>query len=74
MGLSPRTVEIHRARVMDALDAHTLPEAVLIATAAGVRPANHSGNSFAIRRPDEDQGAVGSAIAIVQRMTPTQAD
>ncbi|WP_245436308.1 LuxR C-terminal-related transcriptional regulator [Methylobacterium sp. V23] len=44
LGLSPRTVEIHRARVMDALDAHTLPEAVLIATAAGVRPANHSGN------------------------------
>jgi PAS domain S-box-containing protein len=41
LGLSPRTVEIHRARVMEALGAHTLPEAVLIATAAGVRPANH---------------------------------
>ncbi|POR41830.1 PAS domain S-box protein [Methylobacterium sp. V23] len=40
LGLSPRTVEIHRARVMDALGAHTLPEAVLIATAAGVRPAH----------------------------------
>ncbi len=35
LGLSPRTVEIHRARVMEALGAHTLPEAVLIAAAAG---------------------------------------
>ena len=39
LGLSPRTVEIHRAKVMEALGARTLPEAVLIATAAGVRPA-----------------------------------
>ena len=39
LGLSPRTVEIHRARVMETLGAHTLPEAVLMATAAGVRPA-----------------------------------
>jgi len=39
LGLSPRTVEIHRARVMEALGARTLPEAVLVATAAGVRPA-----------------------------------
>ncbi len=39
LGLSPRTVEIHRARVMETLGAHTLPEAVLIATAAGVSPA-----------------------------------
>jgi PAS domain S-box-containing protein len=43
LGLSPRTVEIHRARVMEALGARTLPEAVLIATSAGVRPANHDG-------------------------------
>jgi len=42
LGLSPRTVEIHRARVMEALGARTLPEAVLIATAAGVRPAGQS--------------------------------
>jgi PAS domain S-box-containing protein len=40
LGLSPRTVEIHRARVMEVLGARTLPEAVLIATAAGVRPAH----------------------------------
>jgi PAS domain S-box-containing protein len=39
LGLSPRTVEIHRARVMEALGARALSEAVLIATAAGVRPA-----------------------------------
>lgn len=44
LGLSPRTVEIHRARVMETLGVHTLPEAVLIATAAGVRPNNHEGN------------------------------
>ncbi|GJD65431.1 PAS domain S-box protein [Methylobacterium frigidaeris] len=44
LGLSPRTVEIHRARVMETLDAHTLPEAVLMATAASVRPADHSGD------------------------------
>lgn len=43
LGLSPRTVEIHRARVMEALGAHTLPEAVLIATAAGVQPADRGG-------------------------------
>ncbi|WP_018262360.1 LuxR C-terminal-related transcriptional regulator [Methylobacterium sp. WSM2598] len=44
LGLSPRTVEIHRARVMEALGAHTLPEAVLIATAAGVRPTVQDGD------------------------------
>ncbi|MGH1588748.1 hypothetical protein ACRBEV_10745 [Methylobacterium phyllosphaerae] len=33
-------MEIHRARVMEALGVRTLPEAVLMATAAGVRPAN----------------------------------
>jgi PAS domain S-box-containing protein len=43
LGLSPRTVEIHRARVMETLGTRTLPEAVLIATAAGVRPANSDG-------------------------------
>ena len=40
LGLSPRTVEIYRARVMEALGARTLPEAVLIASAAGVQPAD----------------------------------
>lgn len=43
LGLSPRTVEIHRARVMEALGAHTLPEAVLIAADAGLRPADPDG-------------------------------
>lgn len=37
LGISPRTVEIHRAHVMDRLGAHTLPEAVLKAT-AGLKP------------------------------------
>jgi len=44
MGLSPRTVEIHRAKVMEALGTRTLPEAVLIAAAAGVRPAGQDGD------------------------------
>jgi FixJ family two-component response regulator len=44
LGLSPRTVEIHRARIMEALGAHSLPEAVLIATTAGVRPVVQDGD------------------------------
>ncbi|HWD66912.1 MAG TPA: LuxR C-terminal-related transcriptional regulator [Caulobacteraceae bacterium] len=35
LGISPRTVEIHRAHVMDRLGAHSLPEAVRMALAAG---------------------------------------
>jgi PAS domain S-box-containing protein len=38
LGLSPRTVEIHRARVMERLGVRTLPEAVLMAADAGLRP------------------------------------
>lgn len=38
LGISPRTVEVHRARVMEQLDAHTFPEAVLKAHAAGLEP------------------------------------
>jgi FixJ family two-component response regulator len=34
LGISPRTVEIHRAHLMDRLGAQTLPEVVLKATAA----------------------------------------
>lgn len=38
LGISPRTVEAHRARVMERLGARTLPEAILMGTAAGLRP------------------------------------
>ncbi|WP_068874866.1 MULTISPECIES: PAS domain-containing protein [unclassified Phenylobacterium] len=38
LGISPRTVETHRAGVMERLGAHTVPEAVLAAAAAGLRP------------------------------------
>jgi len=38
LGISPRTVENHRAHVMERLGARTLPEAVLMAAAAGLRP------------------------------------
>jgi FixJ family two-component response regulator len=40
LGISPRTVEIHRAHLMDRLGAHTLPEVVLKAT-AGLKRAHH---------------------------------
>ncbi|HEY1559952.1 MAG TPA: LuxR C-terminal-related transcriptional regulator [Caulobacteraceae bacterium] len=35
LGISPRTVEIHRAHVMDRLGARSLPDAVRMALAAG---------------------------------------
>ena len=38
LGISPRTVEVHRASVMNRLGAHTLPELVLRAADAGIRP------------------------------------
>ncbi len=38
LGISPRTVETHRAHVMERLAANTLLEVALIAAAAGVRP------------------------------------
>jgi FixJ family two-component response regulator len=38
LGISPRTVEMHRAHVMERLGARTLSELVLLATAAGLRP------------------------------------
>jgi two-component system, LuxR family, response regulator FixJ len=38
LAISPRTVEIHRARVMDKMGARSLSELVRLALAAGVRP------------------------------------
>lgn len=38
LALSPRTVEMHRARMMDHLGAHTLPEALRTAFEAGLEP------------------------------------
>lgn len=38
LGISPRTVEIHRARVMEKLDAHSLSHLVRMAIAAGIDP------------------------------------
>jgi PAS domain S-box-containing protein len=38
LAISPRTVELYRASVMERLGVKTLPEAVLLAAAAGVRP------------------------------------
>ena len=42
LGISPRTVEFHRAQRMERLGARTLPEAVLIAAAAGLQPPRSS--------------------------------
>jgi FixJ family two-component response regulator len=36
LGISPRTVEAHRARIMERLEAKSLPELVQIAMAAGL--------------------------------------
>jgi two-component system response regulator FixJ len=41
LGISPRTIEIHRARIMDKMSARSLSDIVRIAIAAG-RPANGS--------------------------------
>ncbi|WP_237050604.1 PAS domain S-box protein [Microvirga ossetica] len=38
LGLSPRTVEAHRARIMERLSAQSLPELVQIAVVAGLQP------------------------------------
>jgi FixJ family two-component response regulator len=38
LGISPRTVELHRANVMEKLGAQTLTEAVLLTAAAGILP------------------------------------
>jgi two-component system, LuxR family, response regulator FixJ len=38
LGISPRTVEIHRARVMDKMNASSLSELVRLALSAGVTP------------------------------------
>jgi len=39
LDISPRTVEIHRARVMDKMRARSLPELVRMAIQAGIEPA-----------------------------------
>jgi FixJ family two-component response regulator len=45
LGISPRTVEMHRAHVMQRLGVHTLLEVVLLTTAAGLKPSWPPGES-----------------------------
>jgi FixJ family two-component response regulator len=40
LGISPRTVELHRAQLMHRLDAATLTELLQIALAAGLAPSH----------------------------------
>jgi len=40
LAISSRTVEIHRARVMDKMGARSLSELIRLALAAGVRPSS----------------------------------
>jgi two-component system response regulator FixJ len=40
LAISPRTVEIHRARVMDKMGARSLSELIRLTLAAGVRPSS----------------------------------
>jgi two-component system response regulator FixJ len=40
LAISPRTVEVHRARVMDKMGARSLSELIRFALAAGVRPSS----------------------------------
>jgi PAS domain S-box-containing protein len=45
LGISPRTVELHRAQVMNRLNASTLTELLQIALAAGITPSTGAGRS-----------------------------
>jgi PAS domain S-box-containing protein len=45
LGISPRTVEVHRAHLMERLGARNLPDLILMAAAAGLRPAKRWPNT-----------------------------
>jgi FixJ family two-component response regulator len=66
LGISPRTVEIHRAHVMERLGARTFPEAVLLAVAGGLFPA-HAIESSA--PSDEPEAERARAKRRAQRLT-----
>ena len=67
LGLSPRTVEIHRAHVMEALGVRTLPEAVLMAARVGVQPTDGLGPLSAGARPIPTTPSDVSRIVMLRR-------
>jgi PAS domain S-box-containing protein len=52
LGISPRTVELYRASVMEKLGVQNLTQAVLLSAAAGVRPATAAGGDQVRARKD----------------------
>ena len=48
LGISPRTVELHRAQVMNRMNAASLAELIQFALAAGIAP---PGDGHATRKP-----------------------
>jgi len=45
LGVSPRTVEVHRARVMEKMEAESLPDLIHQAMSAGVAPPDRAGGA-----------------------------
>jgi FixJ family two-component response regulator len=50
LGISPRTVELYRASVMEKLGVQNLTQAVLLSAAAGIRPATAGGDQGSARK------------------------
>ncbi|HEX5183020.1 MAG TPA: PAS domain-containing protein [Allosphingosinicella sp.] len=62
LGLSPRTVEMHRANMMDALGTGTLSEALRIAIDARVPPLGEAESERSATSPAQPQAAMEAAV------------
>jgi len=52
LGLSPRTIELHRSNLMERLGVRTVGEAVLVATTAGLQPRQNGCRGKLVTDPD----------------------